>query len=63
MSFVESLTDDQLALLGCGLALVGAFTIMSLTWTVRQAVTGETVSSDETRTVPLREETQKRHAA
>ena len=38
MSFLEYLSDDQIALIGCGLALVASFGLMSLTYTVRQAV-------------------------
>jgi hypothetical protein len=37
MALLDSLTDDQLALIGCFAALVVSFGIMSLTWTVRQA--------------------------
>lgn len=38
MSFLNVLTDDQIALIGCVLALATAFAVMSLTWTARQSL-------------------------
>jgi hypothetical protein len=38
MALLEFLTDDQIALIGCAVALAVSFALMSLTWTVREAV-------------------------
>ena len=38
MDFLSAFTDDQIALIGCVLALGTAFAVMSLTWNVRQAI-------------------------
>ncbi len=38
MDWLNVLSDDQIALIGCVCALAVAFTVMSLTWTVRQSL-------------------------
>ncbi len=38
MSFLEYLSDDQIALIGCGLALVASFGLMSITFSLKQAI-------------------------
>lgn len=38
MDWLNALSDDQIALIGCVLALATAFAVMSLTWTVRQSL-------------------------
>lgn len=38
MDWLNALSDDQLAMIGCVLALAAAFAVMSLTWTVRQSL-------------------------
>ena len=38
MDWLSAFGDDQIALIGCVLALGTAFAVMSLTWTVRQSL-------------------------
>ncbi|MFV0443822.1 MAG: hypothetical protein ACK5Q5_09650 [Planctomycetaceae bacterium] len=38
MDWLSAFSDDQIALIGCVLALATAFAVMSLTWTVRQSL-------------------------
>jgi hypothetical protein len=38
MEWLNALSDDQIALIGCVIALAGSFAVMSLTWTVRQSL-------------------------
>jgi hypothetical protein len=65
MNLLDALTDDQIALLGCFGALAVSFGIMSLTWTVRQAVTPQKEASPTIRAarVPPQQEAEIRKAA
>ena len=40
MGFLQNLTDDQTAMLGCGAVLLAAFVMMSLSYHVGNAVRG-----------------------
>jgi len=52
MSLLQALTDDQIAILGCGLALAAAFGVMALTGTVRESLDRQKQSH---RSAPSRE--------
>ena len=41
MSLLQQLSDNQIALFGCFLAILASFGVMSLTFTVRQMAVGE----------------------
>lgn len=45
MGFLQNLTDDQTAMLGCGAVLLAAFVMMSLSYHVGNAVRGSRTSS------------------
>jgi hypothetical protein len=38
MDWLNALSDDQIAMIGCVFALATSFAMMSLTWTVRQTL-------------------------
>jgi hypothetical protein len=38
MDWLNALSDDQIAMIGCVFALAASFAVMSLTWTVRQSL-------------------------
>ncbi|MEZ6057756.1 MAG: hypothetical protein R3C01_13740 [Planctomycetaceae bacterium] len=40
MALLQNMSDDQIALMGCFLAIIVSFGIMSFTLTIRQAVGG-----------------------
>lgn len=43
MTFLQHMSDDQVALIGCFVAIVVSFGVMTLTLTVREAIGGERV--------------------
>jgi hypothetical protein len=45
MGFLQNLTDDQTAMLGCGAVLLAAFVMMSLSYHVGNAVRGNKQAS------------------
>jgi hypothetical protein len=54
MEWLAAFTDDQIALIGCVVALGSAFAVMSLTWTVRQSIqpSQQAASAFEPRVLP-----------
>lgn len=54
MDWLSALSDDQIALFGCVIALASAFAVMSLTWTVRQTLqpSKQAVSAFQPRVAP-----------
>jgi hypothetical protein len=61
MAFLQNLTDDQTAMLGCGAVLLAAFVMMSLSYHIGNAVRGRRTSprqatTDQRRTTTVVEE-------
>ena len=50
MSLLEALTDDQLALLGCGAAFAVAFGVMALTGAIRRPADERDTATPASRT-------------
>jgi hypothetical protein len=50
MGFLQNLTDDQTAMLGCGAVLLAAFVVMTLSYHVGNAVRGGHKSSNRVTT-------------
>ena len=63
MSFLQNLTDDQTALLGCGVLLLVAFVTMSVSYHVGVIVRGARLPQQRSRPLPQTAEQAHRRAA